>query len=143
MMSRIKELENELAQLNTKQAQIEVQELLGNAELMNGVQVVVGQVSSTDMDGLRMVADMVRDHLKCGVVTLGAVHADKVNFVAMVTKEAVAKGLHAGNIVKEVAKVAGGGGGGRPDMAQAGGKQPEKISEALRSAVAVIKQQLK
>lgn len=143
VINRVKELENELSLLNAKQAHIEVQELLANSEEINGIQVVVGQVSSADMDGLRMVADMVRDHLKCGVVTLGAVNADKVNFVAMATKEAVAKGIHAGNIVKEVAKVAGGGGGGRPDMAQAGGKQPEKIVDALRSAVEVIKQQIK
>ena len=143
VISRVKELENELALLNTKQAHLEVQELLAKSEEINGIQVVVGQVSNGDMDGLRMVADMVRDHLKCGVVTLGAVYADKVNFVAMATKDAVAQGIHAGNIVKQVAKVAGGGGGGRPDMAQAGGKHPEKIMEALQSAVEVIKQQVK
>ncbi|MBP2625528.1 MAG: Alanine-tRNA ligase, eukaryota/bacteria [Firmicutes bacterium] len=143
VISRVKELENELALLNTKQAHIEVQELLMNSQEINGIQVVVGEVSSADMDGLRMVADMVRDHLKCGVVALGAVNADKVNFVAMATKEAVVKGIHAGNIVKEIAKIAGGGGGGRPDMAQAGGKQPEKIVDALQSAIEIIKQQIK
>jgi len=143
MISRIKELETELALNNTKQAHIEVQGLLANAQFVNDIQVVVGQVSSADMDGLRMVADMVRDHLKCGVVTLAAVHADKVNFVVMATKEAVGKGIHAGNIVKEAAKIAGGGGGGRPDMAQAGGKLPEKINEALQLAVEVIKRQVK
>jgi len=143
IIGRVKELENELALLTAKQAQSEVQELLAKSEEINGIQVVVGQVSSADMDGLRLVADMVRDHLKCGVVTLGAVHGDKVNFVVMATKEAVTKGLHAGNIVKEVAKVAGGGGGGRPDMAQAGGKQPEKIAEALSAAMEIIKKQVK
>jgi len=86
---------------------------------------------------------LVRDRLKCGVVTLGALNGDKVNFVAMATKEAIAKGIHAGNIVKEVAKVAGGGGGGRPDMAQAGGKQPEKLSEALEAGREVITNQIK
>ena len=143
VMSRVKELENELALINAKQAQVEVQELLAGAQLIKGIQVVVGEVSSADMDGLRLIADMVRNHLKCGVVTLGAVHADKVSFVAMATKEAIAQGIHAGNIVKQVAKVAGGGGGGRPDMAQAGGKHPEKIVDALRSAIEAIKQQIK
>jgi alanyl-tRNA synthetase len=90
-----------------------------------------------------MVADMVRNHLQCGVVTLGAVNGDKVNFVAMVTKDAVTRGMHAGNIVKAAAKVAGGGGGGRADMAQAGGKQPEKITLALQSAMGIIEQQVK
>ena len=143
VIGKVKELEQELAALNTKQAQVEVQELLVNSKEINGVQVVVGEVSSADMDGLRTVADLVRDRLKCGVVTLGALNGDKVNFVAMATKEAIAKGIHAGNIVKEVAKVAGGGGGGRPDMAQAGGKQPEKLSEALEAGREVITNQIK
>lgn len=143
VMNRVKELENEVVVLATKQAQVEVEELLANSQEVNGIRVVVGQVSSADMDGLRMVADMVRDHLQCGVVTLGAVNGDKVNFVVMATKEAISKGVHAGNIIKTVAKIAGGGGGGRPDMAQAGGKQPEKITIALQSAVEVITDQVK
>lgn len=142
VLSRVKELEQELAALTAKQAHVEVQELLSNSQQINNIQVVVGQVSSADMDGLRMVADLVRDHLKCGVVALGAVNADKVNFVVMATKDAVAKGIHAGNVIKTVAKVAGGGGGGRPDMAQAGGKQPEKIAEALQTAVEIIRNQV-
>lgn len=143
VMNRVKELENEVVALATKQAQVEVEDLLANAQEIKGIRVVVGQVSSADMDGLRMVADMVRDHLQCGVVTLGAVNGEKVNFVVMATKEAVSKGVHAGNIIKTVAKIAGGGGGGRPDMAQAGGKQPEKITLALQSAVEVIHDQVK
>jgi len=143
VISKVKELENELATLNRKQAQVEVAELLANSQEIDGIRIVVGQVSSADMDGLRMVADMVRNHLQCGVVTLGAVNGDKVNFVAMVTKDAVTRGMHAGNIVKAAAKVAGGGGGGRADMAQAGGKQPEKITLALQSAMGIIEQQVK
>jgi alanyl-tRNA synthetase len=143
VVSRVKELENELAALTNKLAHGEVNALLSSSKEINGVQVVVGQVSISDIDGLRTVADMVRDRLECGVVTLGSINADKVNFVAMVTKEAVTRGVHAGNIVKEVSKITGGGGGGRPDMAQAGGKQPEKITEALQFALEVIKKQIK
>lgn len=143
VVSHVKELENQLADLTNKLAHGEVNALLTSSQEVNGVQVVVGQISINDIDGLRTVADMVRDRLKCGVVTLGSINADKVNFVAMVTKEAVAKGVHAGNIVKEVSKITGGGGGGRPDMAQAGGKQPEKIAEALQFALEVIKNQIK
>ncbi len=142
VISRVKELEQELAALTAKQAQVEVEELLAKSQEINQTQVVVGQVSSADMDGLRMVADLVRDRLQCGVVALGSVNADKVNFVVMATKEAVGKGIHAGNIVKTLAKIAGGGGGGRPDMAQAGGKNPEKIAEALQAAVEVIHNQI-
>jgi alanyl-tRNA synthetase len=143
VMGHIKELEYELAALKSKLAHGEVDTLLSRSQEINGVQVVVGEVGINDIDGLRTIADMVRDRMQCGVVTLGSVHADKVNFVAMATKEAVAKGVHAGNIVKDVSKITGGGGGGRPDMAQAGGRQPEKITDALQFAVEVIKNQIR
>lgn len=142
VIGRIKELERELVVLNGKLAQAEVDELMGNLQEFNGVQIVIGQVSMNDMDSLRTVADMVRDRLKCGIVTLGSINSDKVNFVSMASKEAVVKGVHAGNVIKEVAKIAGGGGGGRPDMAQAGGKYPEKITDALQIAMEVIKNQI-
>lgn len=142
IMLRLKEVEHEVAVLTAKLAQTEIQELMAKMQEVNGVQIVVGQVMAADMDGLRSVADMARNRLTCGVVVLGAVHQDKVNFVAMATKAAVAKKIHAGNIVKATAKVAGGGGGGRPDMAQAGGRQPEKIQASLQTALNVIKDQL-
>lgn len=143
IIGHVKELEHELASLTSKLAHGEVDTLLSGSQEINGVQVVVGEVSINDIDGLRTIADMVRDRLQCGVVTLGSIHADKVNFVAMATKEAVARGVHAGNIVKDVSKITGGGGGGRPDMAQAGGRQPEKITDALQFALEVIKNQIK
>lgn len=143
IIGHVKELEHELASLTSKLAHGEVDTLLSGSQEINGVQVVVGEVSINDIDGLRTIADMVRDRLQCGVVTLGAIHGGKVNFVAMATKEAVAKGVHAGNIVKDVSKITGGGGGGRPDMAQAGGRQPEKITDALQFALEVIKNQIK
>lgn len=143
IIGHVKELEHELASLKSKLAHGEVDTLLSGSQEINGVRVVIGEVSINDIDGLRTIADMVRDRLQCGVVTLGSIHADKVNFVAMATKEAVARGVHAGNIVKDVSKITGGGGGGRPDMAQAGGRQPEKITDALQFALEVIKNQIK
>jgi alanyl-tRNA synthetase len=80
--------------------------------------------------------------MKKGVVLLASVQEDKVSLVAMATKEAVAAKAHAGNLVKEVAKIVGGGGGGRPDMAQAGGKDPAKLAEALLKAKETLRQQL-
>ena len=143
LLAENKETEHELAAANTRLAKFTVQDLLAKVETVGDVQLVAGQVNSSDMDGLRSIADMVRDRLTSGAVVLGAVNGDKVNFVAMVSANAVAKGLHAGNIVKAAATVAGGGGGGRPDMAQAGGKQPEKIDAALRSAMDTAKSQIK
>lgn len=140
---RVRELEKEVSALNTKLAKNEVQELFANATTINGIQVVIGQVVAADMENLRSTCDMVRDRLQSGVVVLGAVNGDKVNFVAMATADCVQRGIHAGKIIKETAAVAGGGGGGRPDMAQAGGKQPEKLAEALLAAEQIVKSQIK
>jgi alanyl-tRNA synthetase len=74
---------------------------------------------------------------------LGSSYGDKVNFIVTATKDVMTKGIHSGNIIKEVAKIAGGGGGGRPDMAQAGGKDISKINQALKAAISVIETQIK
>ena len=143
LILKVKDLEHEISSLNAKSAKIQVQELLKNLKEFNGVQYVVAKVAVNDMDMLRNMADMVRDQISCGVAVLGAVANDKINFVAVATKDAVSRKVHAGNIVKEAAKIAGGGGGGRSDMAQAGGKNIEKLSDALQVAETIIKQQLK
>ena len=143
LLTQVKTLEQQLAVANSKIAQETASELLATAIDVNGVTIVNAEVEIEDMDGLRNLADLLRDKLTVGVIVLGAKIADdKVNFVVMATKDAVAKGIHAGNIIKETAKVAGGGGGGRPDMAQAGGKNPEKITEALTMATEVITKQI-
>jgi len=143
LLTQVKTLEQQLALAKSKMAQETASELLATAIDVNGVTIVNAEVEIEDMDGLRNLADLLRDKLTVGVIVLGAKIADdKVNFVVMATKDAVAKGIHAGNIIKETAKVAGGGGGGRPDMAQAGGKNPEKITEALTMATEVITKQI-
>ena len=143
LLTQVKTLEQQLALANSKMAQETASELLATAIDVNGVTIVNAEVEIEDMDGLRNLADLLRDKLTVGVIVLGAKIADdKVNFVVMATKDAVAKGIHAGNIIKETAKVAGGGGGGRPDMAQAGGKNPKKITEALTMATEVITKQI-
>ena len=143
LLTQVKTLEQQLAVANSKIAQETASELLATAIDVNGVTIVNAEVEIEDMDGLRNLADLLRDKLTVGVIVLGAKIADdKVNFVVMATKDAVAKGIHAGNIIKETAKVAGGGGGGRPDMAQAGGKNPKKITEALTMATEVITKQI-
>lgn len=92
---------------------------------------VVAKVSAADMEELRSITDLVRDRMHSGVVLLAMAGEDKLNFVCMATKDAVAGGLHAGQIVKAAAQAAGGNGGGRPDMAQAGGKDVTKLMDAL------------
>ncbi|CUH97420.1 Alanine-tRNA ligase [Propionispora sp. 2/2-37] len=142
VLNSVKELEHELALLKTKLAKGEVQNLLDKVQTIQNVRVVIGAVAVNDADGLRSVADMIREQLGSGVVGLSAVIGDKVNFVVMATKDVIARGIHAGNIVKAAASAAGGGGGGRPDMAQAGAKQPEKAGVALEAMLNIIKQQL-
>ncbi|VBB06024.1 alanine-trna ligase class iic [Lucifera butyrica] len=142
VLAHVKDLEKELTLANAKLARNQVQELLNTVSDVNGIQVVTGQVSAADMDDLRSIADMAKDRLDSGVVVFGAVSNEKVNFVAMATKKAVERGIHAGAIVKAAAQMAGGGGGGRPDMAQAGGRQPEKIAAALDKAKEIIKNQI-
>lgn len=138
-----RELEKELASLQGQLAKHTVQDLLKHAATVKNVPVIAAKVNAPDMDALRGIADMVRDGLADGVVVLGAVVNEKVNFVAMAGKAAVARGVHAGNIVREVSSIAGGGGGGRPEMAQAGGKIPEKIDAALAAVVGVLEKQIK
>lgn len=137
------ELEKELASLQTQLAKSAVQELLKNAATVKDVPFIAAKVNAQDMDALRAMADMARDGLSSGVVVLGAVVGEKVNFVAMAGKAAVAKGVHSGNIVREVSAAAGGGGGGRPEMAQAGGKNPEKIEAALALVAGILDKQIK
>ncbi|MBP2649387.1 MAG: alaS [Firmicutes bacterium] len=141
--AELKTIEHELAAANTRLAKLVVQELLDNVLTINEVKVITAEVNATDMDDLRKMGDMVRDRIGTGVVVLGAVIGDKVNFTAMATADAVKKGVHAGNVVKAAALTAGGGGGGRPDMAQAGGKHPEKLAEALKAALDIVQSQLK
>lgn len=143
LLAQVKELEKEIAVLTTRMAKSAVTELLAGKVAVNGVEIVSGKVEAADMEALRQMADMIRDKIPTGVVILGAAAGDKVNFVAMATAGALAKGVHAGNIVKEAAKISGGGGGGRPEMAQAGGKDITKIEEALAAAAAMAKSQIK
>jgi alanyl-tRNA synthetase len=91
------------------------------------------------MNHLRTMADELKNKLGSGVIILGAVNGEKVNLIAAVTKDLTSKGLHAGKLVKAAAEICGGGGGGRPDMAQAGGKNPDKLAEALTSAEEWVK----
>jgi alanyl-tRNA synthetase len=115
------------------------EDLLDKAEKVDSVTVLAARVTGLTMPVLREMGDLLRDRLKSGIVVLATVSGDKPAFLAMVTSDLINRGFHAGDIVSQVAKVAGGGGGGRPGMAQAGGKDADKIDEALdvvRSIVA-------
>lgn len=141
-LDQLKAAEREVETLLSRQAAQQVDTFLAEATKVNGITVVARQVVAKDMDSLRQVADTVKDKLQSGIIVLGAVVEDKVNLVAMVTDDLVKQKLHAGKLIKEVARIVGGGGGGRPQMAQAGGKDPSKLTEALERVPSLVEQQL-
>ncbi|MBI2863571.1 MAG: alanine--tRNA ligase [Chloroflexi bacterium] len=110
----------------------EVDALVARAQSVDGVKVVSARVPAPDVESMREMSDWIRDKIGSGVIVLGASINQRPSFVATVTRDLVAKGIHAGKIVQEVAKVTGGGGGGRPEMAQAGGKDMSKLDDALQ-----------
>ena len=107
-------------------------------EFTNGVNLISVKTEVKDIDDLRKMGDILRQKIKTGIVVLGSINGDKTIFIAAVTKDLTKKGYHAGKIIKSVAQIAGGSGGGRPDFAQAGGKVPAKIDEALASVSKLI-----
>ena len=109
---------------------------------VDGVKVLAVRTSAASADAIREMGDWLRDKLSSGVVVLGSVSDGRPALIAMVTKDLVDAGLHAGNIVKEAAQIMGGGGGGRPDMAQAGGRDPDKLDEALRATPELVRRGL-
>ncbi|HEY9576089.1 MAG TPA: DHHA1 domain-containing protein, partial [Pseudobacillus sp.] len=139
LQTELKELQRENESLSQKLSNIEAGSLLDRVQEENGVKFLAARVQATDMNNLRSMTDELKQKLDSGVIVLAAAAGDKVNIVAAVTKDLVEKGYHAGKLVKEVATRCGGGGGGRPDMAQAGGKDPEKIEEALNFVAEWIK----
>ena len=100
---------------------------------ISGVSVVTAQVEVKDMNGLRQLADQWKQNNISDVLVLGSVQDGKVSLLAAVSEETIKKGLKAGDLIKEIAPLVGGGGGGRPDMAQAGGKNPAGLADALAS----------
>ncbi|HEY8889578.1 MAG TPA: alanine--tRNA ligase [Clostridium sp.] len=142
-LCELKDKEKEIILLKGKLASSSVDEMLTNIKEIKGVKVICGDVKDIDGDALRDLADKLRDKLGDGVVVLGSHIDDKVIFIAMASKSAIDKGIHCGKIIKEVAKIAGGGGGGRPDMAEAGGKLPEKLKQAIENVSSIIERLVK
>jgi len=125
-------LQRENESLTTKLGNLEAGSIVDQAKTINGVTVLAAKVNAKDMNSLRGMMDDLKNKLQSAIVVLGAAEDGKVNLIAGVTKDLVDKGYHAGKLIKEVAERCGGKGGGRPDMAQAGAKQPEKLEEALK-----------
>lgn len=131
--------EREVQRLTQRLAAGSVDSIIAARAMVGDVAVVAAHVEAIDAEGLRNLADQISGKLGSGVVLLGAVIGDKLGFVASVTRDLVGRGYNAGSIVKEAARVAGGGGGGRPDMAQAGGRDVSKLDAALAAGVDAVR----
>mgnify|MGYP001443627645 CR=1 FL=1 len=134
ILLELKEKEKEIVELKSKLAYNFEDDILKSVVGVKGIKIAIGALKDLDSNSLRYLADKIKSKLGDNtVVVLGSNNDGRVQFIAMATKDAVKRGVHCGNIVREVAKICGGGGGGRPDMAEAGGKNAEKIVEALAS----------
>lgn len=142
LTAEVKSLEKEIKEIQKAQAGDLAGKAIDSAVEIGGFKAVFAEISCDDAAALRDTADQIRDKIGSGVVFLAANAGAKVLFTAMATADAVSAGAHAGNIIREAAKVCGGGGGGRPDMAQAGGKDASKIADALKAAEDVLKSQI-
>ncbi|MFY9176222.1 MAG: alanine--tRNA ligase [Caldicoprobacterales bacterium] len=142
LVQQVKEYEQEIQQLKRQIAQGTIEELVNSKQSVGDVNYITAKIDNQDMNSLREIADILRNKLKSGVVVLASENQQKVNLVAAATKDLVNRGVHSGNLIREIAKETGGGGGGRPDMAQAGGKDPSKISQALEKVKVLLEQQL-
>ena len=142
LQAELKALQSETESLKSKAAKDALGDVMDQVVEINGVKLLAAAVGDVDMNGLRDLGDQLKEKLGDGVVLLASAKDGKVSLVAMATDAAMKKGAHAGNLIKAVAAKVGGGGGGRPNMAQAGGKNPEGIPDALAAAKEALQGQL-
>ena len=142
LMADMKALQGENESLKSKAAQDALGDVMDQVTEVKGVKLLAASVAGVDMNGLRDLGDQLKEKLGEGVVVLASEKDGKVNLIAMATQEAMGKGAHAGNLIKAIAGKVGGGGGGRPNMAQAGGKNPAGIPDAIAEAKAALEGQL-
>ncbi len=143
MLEEIKALHAENEKLRAKMAKDSVGDIAGQTREVKGVKLLAIKVDGADMSGLRDLGDQLKEKLGEGVIVLASVTDGKVNLMATATEGAMAKGAHAGNLIKGIARLVGGGGGGRPNMAQAGGKDPGGVDGALAEAAKVLEGQIR
>ena len=143
LMAELKALQSENESLKSKAAKDALGDVMDQVVEVKGVKLLATSVDGVDMNGLRDLGDQLKEKLGDGVVVIASSCDGKVNLIAMATDNAMAAGAHAGNLIKAIASKVGGGGGGRPNMAQAGGKNPAGIPDAIAEAKAALEGMLK
>jgi len=139
LTNEVKSLQKEIEKMKSKAAASGLDDILASAKEISGIHVVTAKLAGVQPNNLRELADKISNKLD-GVIVLASDNGEKVALLAMASESAISKGAHAGNIIKEVAKITGGGGGGRPNMAQAGGRDSSKIEEALSRVLTIIEE---
>ncbi|MCF8009228.1 MAG: alanine--tRNA ligase, partial [Halanaerobiales bacterium] len=139
MKLEVKDLKKEIRSLKDKIAHSKSVDLIEQVKKIKGVNLLTHKLDRVDSNGLRKMADQLQKKLESGIIVLASVLEDKVLFVIKISDDLVKEGYHAGKIIGQVAKVAGGGGGGRPDMAQAGGSRIKQVEQALLKAEEIVK----
>ena len=142
MLAEIKALNSEIESMKSKAAKEALGDVMDQVKEVKGVKLLATSVEGVDMNGLRDLGDQLKEKLGEGVIVLASSANDKVNLIAMATDAAMAQGAHAGNLIKGIAGLVGGGGGGRPNMAQAGGKNPAGIPDAIAKAEEILAEQI-
>jgi alanyl-tRNA synthetase len=137
MLDQLRDTEKELERLKHKMQSSQAGVIIEGAKVINGVRVLARRVENMDPKDLRDFGDKLRDNIKSGILGLGLAKDDKVSIVVMVSKDLTSK-YHAGNLIKDMAAVLGGTGGGKPDLAQAGGKDPSKLDAALEALYGAV-----
>ena len=143
LLAEVKALQSENESLKSKAAKDALGDVMDQIKEVKGVKVLAARVDGVDMNGLRDLGDQLKEKLGEGVVVLASAADGKVSLMATATDGAMKAGAHAGNLIKAIAVCVGGGGGGRPNMAQAGGKNPAGIDEALAKVTEVLEDQMK
>ena len=143
MLEEIKALHSENEKLKSKLARESMGDVMDQIQDIKGVKVLAVRADGVDMNGLRELGDQLKEKLGEGVIVIASVLDGKVNLMATATDGAMKQGVHAGNLIKGIAGLVGGGGGGRPNMAQAGGKNPEGVDEALSKVSELVSGQIK
>ena len=142
LLAENKALHSEVESLKSKLAKDAMGDVMNQIVEVKGVKLLATRVDGVDMNGLRDLGDQLKEKIGEGVVVIASANEGKVNLMVTATKEAMDKGAHAGNLIKAIASLVGGGGGGRPNMAQAGGKNPAGIDDALAKAKEVLEGQI-
>ena len=138
LLAEVKTLQSENESLKSKAAKDAMGDVANQIQEINGIKLIATKIADVDMNGLRDLGDSLKEKIGEGVVVIAAANGDKVNLMVTVTDAAQKQGAHAGNIIKAIAGLVGGGGGGRPNMAQAGGKNPAGIDAALEKVKEIL-----